>query len=142
MLDFFINAQEESGLKQLIWATLVTLPCGAIAADIYRTVDADGRVIFTDRPADADNADEAAEDDEPDQPDRPFGAEVPRPATPEEIAAQRAENCEYAQQVAETYTVARRLFRDLGDGEREYLSADEIDQARSEAEQNVATWCD
>lgn len=154
MLDFLQIAQEVIALKQLTWAILLTLPAGALAADIYRTVDADGGVTFTDRPENAANAelieinvrapgagDAAAEEESDDEASGPFGAEVPRQATPEELAAQRAENCTHAQQVAETYTIARRLFRDLGNGEREYLSDDEIDQAKAEAQANVATWC-
>jgi hypothetical protein len=149
-------------LKHLSWAILLILPSALFAAEVYRTVDADGHVIFTDRPSDNQNAelievetsappapaagqdqgDDDAADDRSGSVNQSLGAEVPRPATAEEIAKERRANCERAKQIAETYQSARRLYRDLGNDEREYLSSEEIDQARAEADQNVAIWCD
>jgi len=54
----------------------------------------------------------------------------------------RAENCTKARQRSETYSTAHRLYRELEDGEREYLNDDELDAERAEAEQLVNEWCD
>jgi len=40
------------------------------------------------------------------------------------------------------YTEARRLYRDVGDGEREYLSDAEVDAERSDSVRAVNEWCD
>jgi hypothetical protein len=37
---------------------------------------------------------------------------------------------------------SRRLYREGEDGERDYLSDDELDNARAEAEKSVNEWCD
>lgn len=54
----------------------------------------------------------------------------------------RAENCEKAKTRLVKYNTSRRLFRQLEDGEREYLSDDELDQERAGAQQLVNEWCD
>ena len=54
----------------------------------------------------------------------------------------RAENCAEARTRLEKYTTARRLYREQDDGERNYLTDDELDNARVEAQQRVNDWCD
>ena len=54
----------------------------------------------------------------------------------------RAENCAKAKQRYETYSTSRRLYRELENGEREYLDDDELDAERAEAQQLVNDWCD
>jgi hypothetical protein len=121
-------------------------------------VDENGNVVYSDRPTEqtelvrintsvpgarpttaAQTRNEGANDAAS---NAPFGAEIPREGTPEEIASDRARNCELAQQMVTTYTQSRRLFRQGADGEREYLTGAEIDEAIAKAESNVATWCD
>jgi hypothetical protein len=134
------------------------LPLGASATDIYRSVDENGIVVYSDRPTDRtelvqintsvpDSPTTAAsrangEESDDSASNTPLVAEIPREATPEEIASDRARNCELARQMVEAYSQAHRLFREGADGEREYLTAAEIDEARSKADSNVATWCD
>jgi hypothetical protein len=158
MLDLPWKGDEVVLLKRVCWAILMILPCGAFAAEVYRSVDENGVVVYSDRPTDktelievdtgvdarrSASESQAANDESDDSaPNTPFAAEIPREATPEEIAADRARNCEYARQMMTTYSQSHRLFRDGANGEREYLSAAEIDEARSRAESNVATWCD
>ena len=60
----------------------------------------------------------------------------------EQTRAQRGDNCSQARERLETYSTARRLYRPMADGEREYLSSDEMDAAKASAEQEVADWCD
>jgi hypothetical protein len=161
VLDCSRKGDEVVPLKRLCWPILMILPLGATAADVYRSVDENGVVVYSDRPTGQTELIEIVttvpgpraaattqpSDDESDESDEsaattPFGAEIPREATPEEIASDRARNCEYARQMVTTYSQSRRLFREGADGEREYLTGAEIDEARSRAESNVATWCD
>lgn len=144
-------------MKRLSWLILLILPLGAFAADVYRSVDENGQVVFSDRPTATAEVVEirstipgagpvsrprVSAESEDSEPDSPLGAEIPREATPDEIASDRARNCQYAQEMMTTYSQSHRLFREDANGEREYLSAAEIDEARSRAESNVATWCD
>ena len=43
---------------------------------------------------------------------------------------------------AECCDTAQRLYRPLPDGSREYLTADELSDARNTADQAISTWCD
>lgn len=60
----------------------------------------------------------------------------------EDAAKQRAENCKTAQDRLNAYNTARRLYRELDNGERDYLDDDELDAARAEAHKLVNEWCD
>jgi len=141
-------------LKGLVWSILLVAPFGAVADEVYRTVDENGVVRFSDLPSD--NAERVVVNvpqptssptastvpAEPRSTPQTLTAEMPRPPTTEELAADRERNCASARQMVETYATSRRLFRTLPDGEREYLSSEEIDEARARAEANVAAWCD
>lgn len=54
----------------------------------------------------------------------------------------RSEKCERAKTRLLTYNTARRLYRPLDNGEREYLSDEELDSERAEAEKLVNDFCD
>jgi len=54
----------------------------------------------------------------------------------------RTENCTKAQTRLVNYNTARRLYRELEDGEREYLTDDELDNERADAQKLVNEWCD
>ena len=55
---------------------------------------------------------------------------------------ERASLCESARDRLERYETAHRLYRPLEDGEREYLSDEELDAERAAARQSVDEWCD
>jgi len=146
-------------MTRLAWSIALFFPLGAFAGDVYRSVDENGVVVYSDQPS-ADSelvtiavslasaparqtsrpADDRADDDAPAS--SPLAAEIPRESTPEEIAADRARNCEYARQMQQTYSVSHRLYRTGPDGEREYLTDAELTAARTKAESDVAAWCD
>ena len=144
-------------MKRFIWSILMILPLGALAADVYRSIDENGQIIYSDRPSDTaelvqvqrtvatsrvtsaavantSEADETASN-------LPLGAEIPREATPEEIASDRARNCQLATERAAAYDISRRLFRTDAAGERVYLSDAELQAERDKALADVATWC-
>lgn len=143
--------------------TVLCTTAAAQTAEVYRSVDADGTVSYSDRPVDdssrvvfvatprpatappapqptpstapavsADGAENEAAAD--------AGSEPP-PPTPDELAAERAANCQTARERNERYQMSRRLFRALPDGEREYLSDAEIDAAKAAAVADVEKWC-
>lgn len=60
----------------------------------------------------------------------------------EDVATQRAANCKTAQDRLNAYNTAHRLYRELGDGEREYLDDNQTDAARADAHNLVNEWCD
>jgi hypothetical protein len=62
--------------------------------------------------------------------------------TPAEVAAEKERNCAAARERSDRYKVSQRLFRTLPNGEREYLSDAELDEARAKADADVANWCD
>ena len=59
-----------------------------------------------------------------------------------EMKKVRAENCEKAKTRLLTYNTARRLYRPLENGEREYLTDEELDSERIAAQKLVDEWCD
>lgn len=153
-----------NALAGLALAGLLTLP--ALAADevnVYKWTDQEGVPHFTDRPpssADAQftgirsrrtdpasvqarvgrenqAADEAGTRRDEGDETREQAAEQRR-----ETLAQREANCQQARERLETYETARRLYKPLPSGEREYLSDEELTQARVEARQAVKDWCD
>lgn len=147
-------------VKPLVWSVLLALPLTALGAEVYRSVGADGKVVYSDVPTAAAqrvtvNVPAPSEQPPPTPTPTPTSAsrasadaaaapsaEVPRPATPAEIRADRARNCELARQKNTTYSTAHRLYRNGPDGERVYLDAAEITAAREQAETDVAEWCD
>jgi hypothetical protein len=156
VLDFTQIKERGRPLKRLAWSILIMLPIGAPATEVYRSIDANGHVIYSDRPGDAAetvvvrpvvdtfdaSARKAAEDQDSQQPELNAVLAAASEAAGELSAAERARNCEVARERAETYAASRRLFRTLPDGEREYLSSAEIDEARARAQSDVANWCD
>jgi hypothetical protein len=134
----------------------------ANGAEVYRSTDENGVPVYSDRPdlnseriyiATSRPNDTAAS--RPAAPAEPAatepaagtqqaanaaGEEAPQ-QTAEERAAERTKNCATARERQEKYATAHRLYRDLGDGQREYLTDGEIDEARNRATADVATWC-
>jgi Domain of unknown function (DUF4124) len=127
----------------------------AHAAEVYRSVDAAGNVTYSDRPETPDavpmvirTAAAAATTRRAPTParsteaasDEPDAATIER-AEREQNAEDRAANCEAARARSETYETSRRLYRPGADGEREYLTDAEIDEARTNARADIARWC-
>jgi len=54
----------------------------------------------------------------------------------------RTENCSKAKTRLFTYETSRRLYRPLENGEREYLTDEELDSERAAAQKLVNEWCD
>lgn len=145
---------------------LLALLCastGAAEQTVYRTVDATGNVVYSDRPlndrselvrvstsggtsvttvaaAPAQQAASGEPDADVQAPTPP--APLPEGPTAAEMLEQRAKNCEIARERQARYAVSRRLFRQNAAGEREYLSDAEIEEARARAAEDVQNWCE
>jgi hypothetical protein len=141
------------------WLYLLLVVAGSAAgAQIYRSVDADGNVTYSDRPAgddvesifidtatatlvaanaadnEATEAGATAAEDEADE-------VVYAGPTAEKIAAERMENCGLARDREERYLAAHRIYMG-SEAEREYLSDAELDGIRLQATADVEEWCD
>ena len=148
---------EKDVIRSLMLLSL--LIAGQVSATtVYRTVDENGNVQYSDRPDGGETqqltirAPRAASS----APTRTAAASAPAqdeaaPAggpTKQQLAEEaarkaerRAENCEIARDRLERYAISHRLYRPLPNGEREYLSDAEIDEARAKAEADVKEWC-
>jgi hypothetical protein len=138
-----------------IIVTLSLLIVPAWAADVYRSVDAQGNIVYSDRPGDEGavrvviaataarapvsvaNSGTAAAQNSPAEPDAATIAAAERA----QLAEDRAANCAIARQRNETYATSHRLYRVAEDGERVYFSDTELSQARMDAQTEVARWC-
>lgn len=150
------------------WIYLLLLSAGsAWGAQVYRVVDADGNVMYSDRPysrnaemifintsvataagvSAATAADAPAEEDRTDEDgvadeEGDIDENVYAEPTAEEIAAERLETCGIARDRQERYSIAHRIYRETEDGEREYLNDTELDATRAQAAADIEEWCD
>jgi hypothetical protein len=137
-----------------IIVTLSLLSVPAAFADVYRSVDADGNVVYSDRPSDQEAVRVVIATSPARAPVSVVGRAEPvaeTPAEPDEetiaaaeraqLAEDRAANCERARQRNVTYSTSRRLYELNEDGERVYYSDVKLAEARLEAEADVARWC-
>ena len=150
-------------MKTVRWPLLLAamLATAAYGGQVYRSTDANGNVIFTDRPT---------ENSEPvnvivpsaGRPGNPITSPDAKAAaakaqsgtqanagdqkkekvpTPAEKEAERAKNCAAARERQTRYDTSHRLYKPGANGDREYLNSAEIDEARAKAAADVATWC-
>jgi hypothetical protein len=143
-------------IRKHLFLVLGLSAAAAVNAGVYTWTDADGRVHYSDKPvAGAQTLDirtaptdptrieaerkQAEEKQAADADAQKKAAEVAKLASDD--AAKRDENCKKAQSRRSAITSAQRPYRTAPDGERHYLSAEEIDAEIKEAEAGVAQWC-
>ncbi len=138
---------------------LALAPLAAAQADVYRWVDASGEEHYSDRPV------EGAELVRTTSPRPPGPASAPpravatasaaaispagdtlasrdaERAVAKDLAAQRAKDCTEAKARYEKSLQARRIFRTLENGEREFLSDAEADKVRVGNRVTMETAC-
>jgi len=153
--------------RLLIAIALAGLALTATAGTVYKWIDAQGQVHFTDRPPRAADArviavyEESSGEAEPTgesppaedtPPDTAGGDETSGPAeTPptreqvaaveQDVAKLRAERCKKAQERYKTYIESQRLYRVGKDGKRQYLTDAELTAARANAKRDVDENC-
>ena len=130
----------------------------ATANEVYRTVNSDGTIVYSDRPL-SPASQLVSVASKPTDPERVAAeaeartetATARRDAAPSDdafataLAAQqelRAKACQQAREAAEAYERAPRLYEQLPDGGRRYLSEEELVQTRLNARQAVIDFCD
>ena len=132
------------------------------AAEVYRSFDAQGNAVYSDRPEDRSAVAVTIRVDGAAAPARTRVAlaaarntanpvEPPAAAQPDQRtieaaeAAQaredRAANCAIARERSERFDTSHRLYNVTEGGEREYLDDAAIDNARNDARAEVARWC-
>ena len=143
-------------------AGLLLLATGTQASEVYRTTDAQGRPIYTDKPASlpAERIGVKTSTTDPAEAQRRYDDEMKQIADSDAAAAaataasadaqkaqelsaeDRAKRCQDARQRYESYLTARRLYEPgTAEGERRYLSDAEIDAARADAKRLVDEFC-
>lgn len=137
---------------------MALLSVTATANDVYRTVDRDGTVIYSDRPLSANSrrVSVASRDTDPERVAAELealqeedAARRQRSAEPAGLAAARAEQeelkaaaCREAREKAEAYERSPRVYEQMPDGSRRYLSDEDVARARLAARQAVTDFCD
>ena len=150
-------------MKLIITASLLGLVAVTAGAQaIYKSVDEEGLVSYADRPGEMkqpetldlewSRTDNAAVSAEVTKAAGSFAEKnaTSRKLTKEQalkqeatanLAAERQSSCEEARDRLDRYTISRRIYRQLPDGEREYLNDDELVQARVDAQLSVDERC-
>jgi hypothetical protein len=154
---------EKAMLRTLFFVTAATawLAAGPAAADVYKFKDEQGNVLYTDKPAtlpaerlniqsqktdtvavqtrqqdelkrlqDADKASQQASNGARDQQPAAQPSETPK-----------ADQCTKARQRYESYMNSQRLYEQGADGQRRYLSDDELTAARASAKASMDVMC-
>lgn len=149
--------------KQLPIALAITALLGTsvcAAGEIYKWTDEEGNVHYEDRPvatSDLERVDIASRgtDDSAVQARvdadrqaraaaRQVAAEAPPEMSKEELRAEqqaRQEKCQSYRSKLETFLTAPRLYKEDAAGERDYLSEEQILEARSQVESKIVEYC-
>lgn len=146
-----------------LMALVATLACTgtAMAGDVYVTKDANGNLVYTDTPqtVPAKRLDIRTADPEPVPPPvrdvpqpQPNTAQQQAPANDQgqeatdrqaatSMEEDRVKRCSDARQQYQTLMNSWRIFDEGPDGERVYLTSDQIDAARQNAKQVMEQFC-
>lgn len=154
--------------KLFVALALAGLALIASAETVYKWIDGTGQVHYTDLPprqADAKvlgvfentamideeftDEESGGGEDEGSEPPAPVGIDTDQPpvsqaeinAVNAEVMAARNTKCKEAQDRYQRYLESRRLFRELPDGKRQYLTDQELAEARVRAKQSVTDNC-
>ena len=145
--------------RLLLFAALIAWS-GMAGAVVYKWLDTQGKVHYSDRPPDGVHA-EVVENlgthsghpapvraSEAAPPQKVANQNPPTPddagakkAVAEDVAQTRAKECAEAQERYRKLIEGRRLFKTGNDGERQYLTSEEIDTQRTDAKRDVDTIC-
>ena len=155
--------------KMLVTLLMAGLTIVAAADTIYKWSDSRGQIHYTDLPPtqadakvlgvyqqDSDVLDEEPEGNEGDGADNggepttlPSGNGSNEPsidrkamaAVQADVSSAKVKQCKEAQERYQRYIDSRRLFRETSDGKREYLTDQQLTDARVRAKQSVDEYC-
>lgn len=153
--------------KIVLGLVMAGLTAIAAAETVYKWVDSHGQIYYTDLPprqpdakilgifhettgviGDGEEENSDAADDE--TPDTAPATESASPGDSSDAAATvqadvanaRFKQCKEAQERYKVYIESHRLFRQMPDGKRQYLTDQELTEARVRAKQAVDDYCD
>ena len=141
--------------RLLLFAALIAWS-GMAGAVIYKWVDAQGKVQYGDQPPDGVHAEVVellgTHVARTTTPAKTPNSTAPKPANPDDAAAKkavsedveqaRAKQCADAQDRYKKLIEGRHLYTTGPNGERQYLTSEEIDTERLTAKQDVDASCD
>ncbi len=141
-------------MKVVLMCAALLVWSGMASATVYKWVDAQGKVQYGDSPPDGVNAEvvempgshaapaaaqPAAPAHAPAKP--PAADDGAKKAVDSDVAQSREKQCSDAQERYKKLVETRKLYKTGPDGERQYLSSDEIDAERLAAKQDVDQIC-
>lgn len=146
-------------MKRLLLLAALIAWSGMASAVVYKWIDADGKLQYGDRPPDGVHAEVVellgthvahAASAPPSQSASPSHA-VPKDSTAKlddtkaavaaDVAQTRDKQCTDAQDRYKKLIEGRRIYKTGPDGEREYMSSQEIDTERLNAKRDIDTIC-
>ncbi len=130
----------------------------AVRADIWKWVDAQGTVHYSDRPVpgavlikgpnpadDSSSSDAGGDQKSLDASSKQIASDLDHEAAAHKVqqdeAAQKAEQCKEAQDRYDKAIHARRIYTTDENGNRQYLSDDDAEKQRVQAELDVENFC-
>jgi hypothetical protein len=139
--------------RALAIAILTCLPLSSVLGDVWRSVDAQGHVLYSDTPSPgaeqvrvsgsqhgsystpAKSTPVSARTTGQTKSDDPSAAarDDATRAVQNDVAQTRADQCKKAQDAYQSAIAARRIYNEDKNGERQYLSDDEAEKARVNA---------
>jgi hypothetical protein len=150
-------------MKRLMLFAALIAWSGLASAVVYKWVDAQGKVLYGDRPPDGVHAEvvellgthassnnsarpaAAPASSSSTQPKPATGATPPKDdaqrSVDEDVAATREKQCTDAQDRYKKLIEGRKIYKSGADGEREYLTAEQIDTERVNAKREIDTIC-
>ncbi len=153
-------------MRRVAAATLLmSLAITAAQADVYRSVDAQGQVHYSDTPtpgaelvhvqrggggiafnstaaaAKSSSAATASPTAAKAPPQDPLAKEAAEKAVQQDVEQTRADQCTKAKSDYEAAIAARRIYKSGTDGERQYLTDEEAEQQRVNLHQAMDTAC-
>jgi Domain of unknown function (DUF4124) len=144
--------------RLLLFAALIAWS-GMAGAVVYKWIDAQGKVLYGDRPPDGVHAEvvellgnhaprpAAARPTDSAQPlrastvDQSAQGDGAKKSVDDDVAQTRAKQCTDAQDRYKKLIEGRRLFKTGASGERQYLTSDEIDSERVNAKREIDAVC-
>ncbi|NND60823.1 MAG: DUF4124 domain-containing protein [Gammaproteobacteria bacterium] len=142
-------------MARLFLLSILSLAAAAAGADIYKWVDGDN-VHYSDKPP-AVAAEKIDIESQRTDPERIASLNAPaddaatagmvvadeaeRERLEAEREAKRRSNCDIAKRSMASLMSATRIYEPMPDGERRYLSEDEVEQRKSTAQADVDKWC-
>jgi len=143
----------------LVTALALTAAASAAQADIWRLVDANGQVQYTDRwepgaqliktehPSSPSSSSSAPSSPAPssapstERASQQIADQNTQERVQQDVDAVKSEQCAKAKEYYEKSIQARRIYKQGPNGERQYLSEDEMNQQRVQARQAVEATC-